>query len=272
MEELNHGVKGVGGWTNLKNRFSANVEIDDDVHSIQCYVISKESIDDEAIIGLDIIMDCKMELSPEGLFLKKLDKNENVIEVLEDFRKINYISDEEQESVELDHIQNKTIREEIKAIVKSYEPKYVNKCPIEMDIILSDEIPVVAKPKRMSPREKLELEEQVEQWLKEGIIRPSFSDFASQVLFVPKKDRTKRLCVDFRPLNKKVIKDRFPIPNLDEQVDQLQAGRIFSTLDLKNGYYKKNIHHLLHRLVNMSSTVFHLDLPPVQQFFVDSFI
>lgn len=106
-----------------------------------------------------------------------------------------------------------------------------------MDIILKDEVPVYTKPKRASPKEKRELEPQVAEWLKEGIIRHSFSDFAAQALFAPKKDGSRRICIDFRLLNKKIVKDRFPIPNLDEQVDQLSLGRVFSKLNLKNGYF-----------------------------------
>lgn len=176
-----------------------------------------------------------MTLSPDGLFLKKLKNKEK--ETFGNFSSINYISHDEQQSVELSHFNDEVIRNEVNALIAGYSPKEENKCPIEMKIILRDEKPIYLKPKRVSPKEKIELEAQIEQWLKEGIIRPSFSEFAAQVLFVPKKDGSRRLCVDFRPLNKKIVKDRFPIPNLEEQLDLLQNGRVFSKLDLKNGYF-----------------------------------
>lgn len=187
------------------------------------------------IIGLDIILKCKMELSPDGLLLKKLQQKEP--RVFDELRAINYISDEEQHGIDLSHLHDKTISDEVNSLIRSYTPKNENKSPIEMDIILENEAPIYLKPRRVSPKEKHELELQVDEWLKEGVIRHSFSDFASQVLFVPKKDGTRRLCVDFRPLNKKIIRDRYPIPNLEEQLDQLQTGRVFSKLDLKNGYF-----------------------------------
>lgn len=115
-----------------------------------------------------------------------IDENEKS-KVFEEFREINYISEKEHDCVELSHVQDKTIREEVNALVNNYEPKNVNECPIEMDIILTDETPVATKPKQMSPSEKLELEKQVEQWLK-GVVRNSFSDFSAQVISVPKKD------------------------------------------------------------------------------------
>lgn len=232
-------VKGVGGYTNLKSKFPAIIKIDEDTHSTQCYVIGKESIDDEMIIGLDIILKCKMELSPKGLFLKKLedDDQEELQEVFDELCAINFILDEEQHGVDLSHIQEKPIREEVNALIRNYTPREENHCPIEMQIILTDEEPIYLKPKRVSPKEKCELDAQIKQWQEDGVIRDSFSDYAAQVLFVPKKDGTKRLCVDFRPLNKKLIKDRFPIPHLEEQLDLLQCGRVFSKLDLKNGYF-----------------------------------
>lgn len=84
---------------------------------------------------------------------------------------------------------------------------------IEMDIILSDATPISMKPKRMSQSEKLEIDKQIEKWLKNDIIQVSHSDFAANLVIVPKVDGTKRLCVDFRRLNKQIIRDHFPISN-----------------------------------------------------------
>lgn len=230
-------VKGVGGYTRLRSRFPANVEIDGNSFHTDCYVLSKEDIDEEAIIGLDIILKCKMELSPDGLFLKKLVDGDEKQDLFAEFCNINHVTIEEQQGVDLSNIHDKSIRKEVESMVCGYAPRNENNCPIEMDIILKDETPIYTKPRRASPKERKEIEAQVEQWLEDGVIRPSYSDFAAQVLFAPKKDGTKRLCVDFRPLNEKIVKDRFPIPNLEEQLDQLCNGRVFSKLDLKNGYF-----------------------------------
>ena len=74
-------------------------------------------------------------------------------------------------------------------------------------------------------------------WLEDGIIRQSHSDYASPIVLVKKKDGSTRICVDYRQLNKKVVKDRYPLPLIEDQLDSLQGSRVFSTLDLKNGFF-----------------------------------
>ena len=93
-------------------------------------------------------------------------------------------------------------------------------------------------PYRLSPKEHEELQAQIEDLLAQGHIRPSQSPYGAPILFVPKKDGRWRMCIDYRALNKQTIKDRYPLPRIDDLLDRLGKAKYFSTIDLASGYHQ----------------------------------
>ena len=97
--------------------------------------------------------------------------------------------------------------------------------------------PISITPHRMAPVELQELRVQVQELLDNWFIRSSTSPRGAPVLFAKKKDKTLRPCIDYRQLNRITIKNRYPLPRIDDLFDQLRGARVYSKIDLRTGYY-----------------------------------
>lgn len=114
---------------------------------------------------------------------------------------------------------------------------------VKHNITTTDEVPVHKRPFRYSPSEKTEITDQINKLLEQDIIKHSHSPWSAPVFLVPKKldasnKRKWRLVVDFRQLNEKTIKDRYPMPHINEILDKLGRAQYFSALDLASGYHQ----------------------------------
>jgi Reverse transcriptase (RNA-dependent DNA polymerase). len=101
--------------------------------------------------------------------------------------------------------------------------------------------PLYKRPYRMAANELAEVKKQLEELKEKGYIRPSTSPWGAPVIFVEKKDKTKRMCVDYRALNEVTIKNKYPLPRIDDLFDQLKGATVFSKIDLRSGYHQLRI-------------------------------
>nr|GEY75518.1 reverse transcriptase [Tanacetum cinerariifolium] len=112
-------------------------------------------------------------------------------------------------------------------------------CEVEFGIeLISGTQPISKAPYRMAPIELKELKEQLQELLDLGFIRPSVSLWGAPILFVKKKDGSMRIFIDYRDLNRVTIRNRYPLPRIDDLFDQLQGVKFFSKIDLKSGYHQ----------------------------------
>jgi hypothetical protein len=101
--------------------------------------------------------------------------------------------------------------------------------------------PIAQRPYHMNPQELEELKKQLANMLSKGLIRPSASPWGSPVLFVDKRDGTIRLCVDYHKLNEVTIKNKYPLPKIEDLFDQLNGAKVFSKIDLRTGYHQLKV-------------------------------
>ena len=96
-------------------------------------------------------------------------------------------------------------------------------------------------PHRMAPVELQELRAQLQELLDKGFIRPSTSPWGALVLFAKKKDKTLQLCINYRQLNRATVKNRYPLPMIDDLFDKLRGARVYSKIDLHIGYHQLRV-------------------------------
>ncbi|GFX83533.1 transposon Tf2-9 polyprotein [Trichonephila clavipes] len=161
----------------------------------------------DAILGIDFLQQTKFTFGHDGIrIFRDVDdcKNDDVLVNLAN------LFDEQQCKLDLPHISNSKIRNDVEQLVNSYKPKKIYDTDLKMTILLSDDIPVSQRSRRLPFVEQKIVENQIQEWLNTNIIKPSCSDYAAPIVLCKKKNGEHRLCVDYRNLNRKMIKDKFP--------------------------------------------------------------
>jgi hypothetical protein len=152
---------------------------------------------------------------------------------------------------------NKTIHPDMKKILHEFSEllKELTSLPLVIDHCISlkeGTEPIDVRPYCYAYYQKEEIEKQVHEMLNSGLIRPNASPFSSPVLLMKKKDGTWQFCTDYRALNAAIVKDRFPIPTVDDMLDELYGASYFTKLDLRDGYHQVRVNPM-----DIPTTTFH---------------
>ncbi|GBL87911.1 Retrovirus-related Pol polyprotein from transposon 297 [Araneus ventricosus] len=203
---LNLSLSGFGKYkVNPLSYFKGNIKIDDFKCNADIYVVENNVMSYDVIVGMNVLMQGETVINEDGIVIK------------EKFQRI----------------------EEVGSL--SVLP--IDVTPNEVELNIGPDIPNIFKdkPLRLPFSEKKIVQTQVAEWLERGIIELCSSEYSRPVVIVRKKDGTPRVCIDYRKLNKVVVKDRFPLPLLEDILDRLQGSRVFSTIDLKNAFFHVNV-------------------------------
>ncbi|GFW40241.1 retrovirus-related Pol polyprotein from transposon opus [Trichonephila clavipes] len=212
--------------------FEHKFKIDDENYSLTWHVVPTDKLKFEAVIGSDLLKQASISFTKEGV---KFNKYENHAQLMQ-------ISAENlQEELNLRHVENRQIKKELEKLIQDYKPEKTASTDVTMRIILKVEEPVCQHPRPLAFAERQEVNKQIEECLNEGIIRPSSSEYASPIVMVKKKDGSSRMCIDYRKLNQKLVKDKFPLPIIEDVLDTLQEAKVYSTLDLRNGFFHVDV-------------------------------
>ncbi|CAA9994248.1 unnamed protein product, partial [Nesidiocoris tenuis] len=211
------------GW------FKTEIELDDEVFETKFHVVPNHTMRTPIIIGDDLLQGAVLTVTPDKVSIEKPKPH------------IFAISDVSERELNIGSNLAPNTRAKLQKMISDYAPMKTKSTDVELTITLKDQTPVWHHPRRLSPRETSIVEQQVKDCEKDGIVEPSTSEFSSQVVVVKKKDGSARVCIDYRKINKVVVKDRYPVPLIEDQIDVLKGANIFSTLDLKNGFFHVDI-------------------------------
>lgn len=227
---------GVGTSNNLTmGEFNTELTIDDHTYPILIRVVPDTLINYELLVGIDFLNLVELTVKPGEVVVNPLQEQVHLDENLPEILQINL--DSNNDDVDVSHVSGPEHREKIKELVREYKPIKTREIDFKMSIILRDDEPVYQRARRLAAPERELVNVQVNEWIRDGVIQPSLSDYASPIVLAKKRDGSIRLCVDYRHLNRKIIRDRYPLPIIEDQLDALQGVKLYSTLDLKNGFF-----------------------------------
>ncbi|CAH2085257.1 unnamed protein product [Euphydryas editha] len=234
-------LTGIGG-DEIKSttQISSEVNLGNFIKLLTFHVVPNSCLTDPVIIGRDILENgVSVEINNDNLIFH-FKEQVNVCEstaTQPDFTRIDtdLTADDRDALIRL-------LNKYASSFVDGVPRRRVNTGELEIDLVDPHKT-VQRRPYRLAPTEKQIVREKVQELLDAGVIRESSSPFASPILLVKKKDNTERMCVDYRELNSNTRPEHYPLPRIEEQIDQLSGAHYFSSLDMASGFHQIPIHH-----------------------------
>lgn len=210
-------------------------ELEKETYHLCFHIVDDNLIPEDVLLGRDFLKMVDVTIKRGIPTITKIVEEVNVAEIFPIDIDVQTVKTEELPCVTA--IADNDLRGEIISMIDNYTPRKVESSHIKMELIMQDNIPVYQHPRRLSAAEREVVQSMIDDFLKMGIIRPSKSPWASPILLRKKKNGSYRFCVDYRKLNMKIVKDRYPLPLMDDVIDDLSGNYVYSNLDLKNGFY-----------------------------------
>lgn len=207
------------------------------------HVVPQKTMQYSCLLGRDFIIRNNLTVTFKGNeVILSYKKNEDEIQDNDIFLIDTNKNDSSELSLDIDDSISPKIRQ---IFIENFMNNYVNavrpaqpEVDYEMKIVVKpNHVPFFFKPRRLSYFEKSEVSKITEDLLSKGIIRKSLSEYSSPIVLVNKKPKGLRMCVDYRKLNEVTIRDNFPLPLIDDQIDLLQNKSIYTRLDLKDAFH-----------------------------------
>ncbi|XP_073811783.1 uncharacterized protein [Musca autumnalis] len=215
--------------------FEHEVEIDGEKYRLCFQVVPATCIDVDVIIGKEFCSYAEVNITPERIQFRKVKDYE--CEDVYSMMALDIWNGANDTDIDIGETASDDAKEKVLDMINNYRPEKTKGTNVEMRITLSQEDPIFCNPRRLPLTERYIVDDQIDKWMAEDIIEVSNSEFCSPVVLTKKRDGTHRLCIDYRKINKVIVKDHFPLPLIEDQLDRLQDATVFSTIDLRNGFF-----------------------------------
>lgn len=221
--------RGVGTKDNKTLGFvNTTLEVDNHVYAVCVHLIPDDLALHDLLLGTDFIRQVELNIKSGDVHINPIAEETPMV------LNIQTMSDTQ---LDFSNLAKPEHKKKITELISNYVPTRVSESDLKMSIVVKDDEPVYQRARRLSISERELVNKQIDEWIKDDIVQSSISEYASPIVLVRKKDGSVRICVDYRNINKKIVKDRYPLPLIEDQLDALQDAKVFSTLDLENGFF-----------------------------------